>query len=73
MPIYEYICKKCGTRFEVLHRSSEGIKIVCPKCKGEKAEKVLSVFGFSSGEKFVSSGSNPSCSTCSSKNCDTCG
>lgn len=34
MPIYEYICRKCGQYFEVLH-DSEHYEKVCPNCKGK--------------------------------------
>ena len=46
MPIYEYICGKCGTEFEQLVKSSEA-KPVCPKCGSAKAEKKLSRFAAS--------------------------
>ncbi|MGB2696851.1 MAG: zinc ribbon domain-containing protein [Candidatus Zixiibacteriota bacterium] len=72
MPIYEYLCKICGNRFEILHRNSNNTIIVCPGCKGQNAERILSTFGFSAGNKFTNSGSKTSCSACSSKNCDTC-
>ena len=44
MPLYEYRCKQCGNKFEVLRgitASDEDVK--CPKCGGEKPEKLLSV------------------------------
>jgi putative FmdB family regulatory protein len=42
MPLYEYKCADCGTRFEVLMR--EGVTPVCPGCRGDRAEKQLSAF-----------------------------
>jgi len=72
VPIYEYLCKKCNTRFEVLHRGSDNGKLSCPECRTDEIQRVFSVFGFSSGPKFVSSTSKPSCSACTSKSCDTC-
>ena len=51
MPLYEYLCKSCGRRFELLQSmgaSSEGI--ACPQCGDDKAEKQFSTFsGTSSG------------------------
>jgi len=46
MPLYEYICKKCQTRFaEVLTiREHENKKIQCPKCRSEELEKVIEPF-----------------------------
>ncbi|MDH4223792.1 MAG: zinc ribbon domain-containing protein [candidate division Zixibacteria bacterium] len=69
MPIYEYICKKCKNRFEILIRNNKA-EVICPGCGGA-GERVFSVFGFSSGGKFVPS-NNSSCSSCSSKNCGDC-
>jgi putative FmdB family regulatory protein len=54
------MCKGCDKRFEVLVRSSEQEKPVCPVCKKE-AERIFSAFGFSKGGKFVSSSSKTSC------------
>jgi len=46
MPIYEYLCQSCGTKFEKFVRSgagSEGLK--CPKCESVVVDKVFSIFG----------------------------
>ena len=44
MPIYEYICNKCKTEFELLRHFSEADKpVVCPKCNTE-AQKLVSGF-----------------------------
>ncbi len=42
MPLYEYECQSCATRFEHLVREDD--RPVCPSCKGERLERVLSVF-----------------------------
>ncbi len=73
MPVYEYLCKKCGEDFEYLIRSGSDVP-ACPKCDGEKLEKKFSSFGFRSAGKDsvdTKSGSS-SCSSCSSKSCTTC-
>ncbi len=45
MPVYEFRCTKCGTRFEVTcHWDERGKKAVCPKCKSAKAEPVITAF-----------------------------
>lgn len=34
MPIYEYICKKCGKKFEVKIDITDELKqTICPSCK----------------------------------------
>ena len=54
MPIYEYICDDCETRFEriVINRQQE---IACPKCASKKASIQLSVFATSNGSANGSS------------------
>jgi putative FmdB family regulatory protein len=34
MPIYEYECKKCGHRFEVIQKFSDKPRKRCPECRG---------------------------------------
>lgn len=71
MPIYEYHCNQCDYEFEKLvFNSSE--KILCPKFKSKKVDRMLSAFAFSVGGKFKST-ANSSCGTCSSSSCSSCG
>jgi putative FmdB family regulatory protein len=45
MPIYEYRCRKCDTKFELLQKlgaTNEGVN--CPKCGASKPIKQFSVF-----------------------------
>jgi putative FmdB family regulatory protein len=35
MPLYEYQCKQCGERLEILQRASDSPYERCPKCSGE--------------------------------------
>ncbi len=43
MPIYEYVCDDCGTRYErlIMNKAQE---IACPKCESKKHTLQLSVF-----------------------------
>jgi putative FmdB family regulatory protein len=43
MPIYEYECKTCGDKFEVLVYS-DSEKIICDKCGSEESERLMSEF-----------------------------
>ncbi len=43
MPIFEYICMKCGAEFSELIRSDQE-KPKCPVCSGEEVEKKISSF-----------------------------
>lgn len=69
MPIFEYRCRSCGRRFEKLVRGRE--KVTCPECGRGALDKLFSVFGVKSGEKFTPSGGS-SCGTCSATSCDGC-
>ena len=40
MPLYEYLCKQCGNRFEKIQKFSEQPLTECPKCKGELVRPV---------------------------------
>jgi putative FmdB family regulatory protein len=45
MPIFEYKCKECDSKYEVLHKSSEKQEdIFCPNCKSAKHIKLVSSF-----------------------------
>jgi putative FmdB family regulatory protein len=50
MPLYEYICKSCGERFEKLVRMSDQPQsIACPTCTGAEVERALSTFATGGG------------------------
>jgi putative FmdB family regulatory protein len=60
MPIYEYECRKCNERFEVLQKASDSNEgLNCPKCDADKPERVLSAF-CSTGAKGASKGGSHS-------------
>ena len=41
MPLYEYLCKKCGHRFEKIQKFSDRMVKKCPDCGGP-VEQVIS-------------------------------
>ncbi len=76
MPVYEYLCKNCKNKFELLRpfsRSTEGAD--CPLCH-KKAERVLSTCytrATTDGGIVENIAGSSSCSSCGSSNCSTCG
>lgn len=75
MPIYEYRCKLCQTKFEFFHKSlSADEKITCPKCGANEVVKVFSTFATNlSGESsftYQSSCDTPSSCGCSNGMCN---
>ena len=59
MPIYEYVCDDCATRFEkiVINRQQE---IACPNCASKNASIQLSVFATANGNGTFPKSSAPS-------------
>jgi len=50
MPLYEYACRSCGARFEVLQRmGADSAGVICPKCGGAQVAKQLSTFASATG------------------------
>ena len=45
MPLYEYRCSTCGSRFELLRRVGQGSEgVACPECGQSEVEKEFSTF-----------------------------
>ena len=46
MPLYEYVCRKCGNKFsEVLTlKEHDKKKLQCPQCKSRDLEHVIEPF-----------------------------
>jgi putative FmdB family regulatory protein len=50
MPLYEYLCRDCGDRFEVLQRLGEGADgLACPGCGARILDKQFSTFATAGG------------------------
>ncbi len=62
MPIFEYVCRECNHRFELLMQGAA--EAVCPQCKTTKLEKQFSAFGVGATANWASSGTPGSCGSC---------
>jgi len=52
VPIYEYRCRKCNHKFEVLQKLGEGgADLECPVCREKSPERIFSVFSGAGSEK----------------------
>ena len=50
MPIFEYLCADCGTKFEKLvRRSDDADSLVCPSCGLKHLQQELSTFSARAG------------------------
>jgi len=66
MPLFDFVCKKCGREFEALIMGAD--KPQCPDCGSGKVEKQMSRYAVRGG----GSKGNSSCSGCSGGNCSSC-
>lgn len=72
MPIYEYLCEDCGSKFEKLVRN--GDKVTCPSCGEVHLKPQLSTFAaHASGKSSSSSQEMPSCPSGMCRNPGMCG
>ena len=73
MPIYTYICKDCGEKFDLLMRSMHRAeKPNCNKCGSKNTEKTFAPFGISGSfdkKSTNSSSSNYPTGVCSPGGC----
>ncbi len=83
MPTYEYVCDKCGSRFEVFQKMSEEPLTLCSHCNEKSLRRVFSGgltinfkgSGFYANDSKASpkdAKSSSSCSACSSASCAAC-
>ncbi len=77
MPVYEYVCPKCETRFDLLRSMAQAdAGTSCPHCHAEGAKRAPSRFAsFSRGSDGSSarvSGTGGGCASCGGGSCAGC-
>lgn len=74
MPLYEYYCPVCESRFELLRSMSRSDEAATCPSGHEGAERVISVFSAltKSADGEVSSVAS-ACGSCSTGDCSSCG
>lgn len=77
MPIYEYVCQDCGTRFESLRLMRDAdAPIACKQCASQHTlRQVTTCYAQSGGRVLAGSGGSSSggCAGCSGGSCSSCG
>jgi len=74
MPVYEYYCRDCKTKFEALRPMSKAdAPIACKQCEGKHTRRMLSQFAAHSGGKAVAGTGGGGCASCGGGSCSTCG
>ncbi len=64
MPVFEYKCSDCESKFEILTKSNNEINVSCPECDSSKAKKLFSTFNASMGSTSYAD------SCCDTDNCN---
>jgi putative FmdB family regulatory protein len=72
MPIFEYKCQDCGTRFEKIV-SSFSASVLCGKCQSPNVDKMLSVFAVAKSSRSAASVDDGPCRTCGARERGMCG
>ena len=74
MPIYEYECQDCGTKFEkLLRRSSESPEVQCPSCGQKRLTQEFSTFAAHANRPAAKSADAPMCPSGMCSNPAFCG
>ncbi|MCE5314645.1 MAG: zinc ribbon domain-containing protein [Armatimonadota bacterium] len=71
MPIYEFKCKACEGRFELLISLSRVNEAMCPVCGSNDVKRLMSTFAAHVSGHSSSHSSN--CAGCASGHCGSCG
>ena len=59
MPIYQYVCSKCNTNFELRQGFNDESVAVCPRCRGESRRLFIPVPIIFKGPGFYVTDSRP--------------
>ena len=72
MPLYEYQCNDCNSRFDAFRSIQDAnAPIRCKKCLSLNTRKALSLFSASSDGRSVTNAGG--CAGCSGGTCSSCG
>lgn len=72
MPLFEYQCRDCGTKFEKLVTSSAA-EVVCKNCDDRRIDKLLSVFSVAGSSRSTASFEPGPCGVCGARQRGMCG
>jgi len=63
MPMYEYRCQNCGSKFDELVSSAQvpDSDVACPHCGEYESQKLMSAFASSGGGSVSVAGGGSSC------------
>jgi putative FmdB family regulatory protein len=68
LPIFEYLCRDCNSKFEKLVLNSDN-EVVCDNCQGRDLKKLFSTFAVPSNESNFLSDTMASGCSCTPTGC----
>ncbi len=78
MPIYEYFCPECKSKFELLRSISKSDEDAeCPECQTQSKRTITAFVGRvkiegAGGAKVAATAGGSSCTSCSASSCSGC-
>jgi len=63
VPIFDFECKDCGKKFDLMISNADKDKVKCPQCGAGNIKQLISLFNSSSGVR-KSSNMPPDCAGC---------
>jgi putative FmdB family regulatory protein len=72
VPLYEYECQECRTRFEKLVFNKEA-EVICAKCGSSKLTQLLSTFAVGGSPQGAAAPEAGPCGNCSAAQRGMCG
>ncbi|MGR6836506.1 FmdB family zinc ribbon protein [Syntrophomonas erecta] len=51
MPIFDFSCRECGEKFDLMIANKDKDKVRCPKCGASNVKQLLSMFSTTGGSK----------------------
>ncbi len=66
MPLYEYVCNDCATRFDALVSRERADELICHTCSGKNTRRLVSSFarlggGFDDHAELLQPGTGGGC------------
>lgn len=74
MPLYEYSCQSCGSKFDAIRSMKDAdAPVPCVHCNSHQTKRQLSVcYSHSSGGTSSNTSSGGGCGGCSGGSCGSC-
>ena len=72
MPLFEYQCRECGTKFEKIVPTASA-QVVCKQCASPRVEKLLSVFAVVGSSRSAARMEPGPCGACGAAQRGMCG